>query len=247
MANSSPSFNQLPPLNISNPRPYSPILQDSILSPRPSYNSNVLSYGQDGNTKSPLGSFGSNSQLPFIKRIQSPNRVTLNISRESSRSPVSLSGLYGTSNPMMAPVPHPYQSSQTSTLSQVSTAERSPAVTPPSSPSKLKASKKRSAKQAKAKQEPDSPTSSLSQTKINDEEIMFLDDGSKVYVCQECSRQFSSGHHLTRHKKSVHSGEKPHSCPKCGKKFKRRDHVLQHLNKKIPCVPDNDDAAKVGG
>ena len=247
MANSSPSFNQLPPLNISNPRPYSPILQDSILSPRPSYNSNVLSYGQAGNTKSPLGSFGSNSQLPFIKRIQSPNRVTLNISRESSRSPVSLSGLYGTSNPMMAPVPHPYQSSQTSTLNQVSTAERSPAVTPPSSPSKLKASKKRSAKQAKAKQEPDSPTSSLSQTKINDEEIMFLDDGSKVYVCQECSRQFSSGHHLTRHKKSVHSGEKPHSCPKCGKKFKRRDHVLQHLNKKIPCVPDKDDAAKVGG
>lgn len=55
MANSSPAFNQLPPLNISNPRPYSPILQDSILSPRPSYNSNVLSYGQAGNTKSPLG------------------------------------------------------------------------------------------------------------------------------------------------------------------------------------------------
>lgn len=56
MANSSPSFNQLPPINISNPRPYSPVMQDSILSPRPSYNSNVLSYGQAGATRSPLGS-----------------------------------------------------------------------------------------------------------------------------------------------------------------------------------------------
>lgn len=246
MANSSPAFNQLPPLNISNPRPYSPILQDSILSPRPSYNSNVLSYGQAGNTKSPLGGFSSSTQLPFIKRIQSPNRVTLNISRESSRSPVSLSGMYGNPNAMMVPIPHPYQSSQTSTLNQVSTAERSPAVTPPTSPSKNKPARKKAPKQPKAKIDPESPTSALAQSKINDEEIMFLDDGSKVYVCQECARQFSSGHHLTRHKKSVHSGEKPHSCPKCGKKFKRRDHVLQHLNKKIPCVPDQDTAPKVG-
>ncbi|CDO93342.1 unnamed protein product [Kluyveromyces dobzhanskii CBS 2104] len=247
MANSSPAFNQLPPLNISNPRPYSPILQDSILSPRPSYNSNVLSYGQAGNTKSPLGSFNSSTQLPFIKRIQSPNRVTLNISRESSRSPVSLSGIYGNSNAMMVPVPHPYQSSQTSTLNQVSTVERSPGVTPPTSPSKNKSSRKKVPKQPKTKPDPESPTFALAQSKINDEEIMFLDDGSKVYVCQECARQFSSGHHLTRHKKSVHSGEKPHSCPKCGKKFKRRDHVLQHLNKKIPCVPDHDAAPKVAG
>ena len=73
--------------------------------------------------------------------------------------------------------------------------------------------------------------------KFTSDEIIMSETG-KVYVCLECKRQFTSGHHLTRHKKSVHSGEKPHSCPKCGKKFKRRDHVLQHLNKKIPCVPE---------
>lgn len=248
MANSSPSYNQLPPINISNPRPYSPILQESILSPRPSYNPNVLSYGQAGSIKSPLAGFASNTQLSFIKRIQSPNRVTLNISRESSRSPVSLSGLYGsTSNPITSQLPQPYQTSQTSTLNQVSNAERSPTVTPPTSPNRPKVAKKKSEKIPKIKGEPSSPISaSIVQSRIGDEEIMFLDDGSKVYVCQECTRQFSSGHHLTRHKKSVHSGEKPHSCPKCGKKFKRRDHVLQHLNKKIPCVPDNDDPLKEG-
>ena len=67
----------------------------------------------------------------------------------------------------------------------------------------------------------------------------------RVYICQECKRHFSSGHHLTRHRKSVHSEEKPFSCPKCGKKFKRRDHVLQHLNKKIPCITGADSAPVV--
>lgn len=71
---------------------------------------------------------------------------------------------------------------------------------------------------------------------VEEDEIVMTRNG-KVYVCFQCKRKFSSGHHLTRHKRSVHTGEKPHSCPRCGKKFKRRDHVLQHLNKKMPCSP----------
>ncbi|CCK71716.1 histone demethylase GIS1 KNAG_0H03010 [Huiozyma naganishii CBS 8797] len=78
---------------------------------------------------------------------------------------------------------------------------------------------------------------SNSPSKFSPEEIIISPQG-KTYICVDCKRTFSSGHHLTRHKKSVHSFEKPHSCPKCGKKFKRRDHVLQHLNKKIPCTQE---------
>lgn len=73
-------------------------------------------------------------------------------------------------------------------------------------------------------------------TKFRPEEIIRTENG-KTYKCCICNRQFSSGHHLTRHKKCVHSNLKPYPCPKCDKRFKRKDHVMQHLQKKQTCKP----------
>ncbi|AMD22203.1 HGL137Cp [Eremothecium sinecaudum] len=249
--NSSPR-NTLPPLNsaVGNSRPFTPN-REAILAPRPSYDQNPLSYYSTQTTKSPL---------PLFKRISSPNRVTLNISRESSRSPVSFGSEYTKLPSSKYHTLNPGSVALTS-LNQVSTIGRD---SPPDASVLSKSIEKTKSiddltrpkdsngivndntlglltgdtissaimSRAMKTERPPSPTS-----KISADEIIISDKG-KSYVCQECQRQFSSGHHLTRHKKSVHSGEKPHSCPKCGKRFKRRDHVLQHLNKKIPCVAD---------
>ncbi|SCV00408.1 LAME_0G09516g1_1 [Lachancea meyersii CBS 8951] len=216
---SSPRY-PLPPIQ---PRPYSPAgAGDTMLASGPIYEqSNPFSYYSSFKSavNSPQPSSPGLSNLPFIKRLKSPNRVTLNISRESSRSPVSLNGEF--KSPLSTKLPTNGATAMNSNLSQTTTIDRSS----PSSPAESKPPI------------PDSPKRPVTQSKISSDEIIVSDKG-KVYVCQECKRQFSSGHHLTRHKKSVHSGEKPHSCPKCGKKFKRRDHVLQHLNKKIPCTAD---------
>lgn len=234
------------------------------------------------NTSSPLlQSYPSNyymsspSAVPFIKRPKSSNIVTLNISRESSRSPISLTSLDTTNQNQILPINN-HNHIKYSSLNQIeSSSNRIPLdnILPSSKKPKLN------------KRIITSPTSGLvtttpittallsnestaltgNMTNINQpgnninkksklqgtsvihpqpskfaEEEIVVSKFGKVYICQECKRQFSSGHHLTRHKKSVHSGEKPYSCPKCGKRFKRRDHVLQHLNKKIPCVPSND-------
>lgn len=211
----------LPPIN---PRPYSPS-GDPILSPRPIYERNPLSYY--GSVKSNGGTPQPPTSLPFIKRLKSPNRVTLNISRESSRSPVSFNSEFR--SPLATHSVVTGTAPANTSLNQVTV----PIESPPSSPTRAIRTSKRSPQPSK----------------LTPEEIILSEKG-KVYVCQECKRQFSSGHHLTRHKKSVHSGEKPHSCPKCGKKFKRRDHVLQHLNKKIPCTGGNGSASKkssIGG
>lgn len=232
----------------------------SILSPKPSYNTNPLSYqhnsvtivkGMPGVPSSP-----TTATLPFIKRLKSPNIVTLNISREGSRSPVSYAGDYrsplGVSNPLT------YSSTGASTLSQLHQMDFNSTlnnnninsvisnVSPPESPvqkkPKLENKSLTSASNTKRKLTV-SESSVPQQSKFASNEIIMSENG-KVYICQECKRQFSSGHHLTRHKKSVHSGEKPHSCPKCGKRFKRRDHVLQHLNKKIPCTQESSTTAQ---
>ncbi|AET38998.1 uncharacterized protein Ecym_3520 [Eremothecium cymbalariae DBVPG len=256
--NSSPR-NAFPPLNsaMANSRPYTPT-GESIIAPRPSYDQNPLSYYSTQTTKSPL---------PLFKRISSPNRVTLNISRESSRSPISFGSEYN-KPPISKQHPLTTGTIPLTSLNQVSTIGRdvsphresgSKSFLNRSKPSIRNISIVKNATGVNTNTlnllatdsitnavmtgtiKPDRPASPIS--KISAEEIIISEKG-KAYICQECQRQFSSGHHLTRHKKSVHSGEKPHSCPKCGKKFKRRDHVLQHLNKKIPCVTDkHDDSA----
>lgn len=283
-----------------------------IVSPKPSYNHNPLSYystqpqGRNPAQQAPQAPLSpTTSNLPFIKKLKSPNIVTLNISRESSRSPISLVNDHR--SPLAANNPLTYSSSTGSTLNQVHTANinrnngrageslspdplqnkrvklenhplgYTPNTTLPSrnleypsasasskgagfSPGKpvpstssvisttndttASTSKGNGGTSASADSNEESSAAmaaaTVQQPKFSTNEIMMSENG-KVYVCQECKRQFSSGHHLTRHKKSVHSGEKPYSCPKCGKKFKRRDHVLQHLNKKIPCTQEEDD------
>ncbi|GAV52504.1 hypothetical protein ZYGR_0AG04950 [Zygosaccharomyces rouxii] len=282
-----------------------------IVSPKPSYNHNPLSYysaqsqGRNSAQQVPPAPLSpTTSNLPFIKKLKSPNIVTLNISRESSRSPVSLVNDHR--SPLAANNPLTYSSSVSSTLNQVHTANLnrtngrageslspdplqtkrvklenhqlgypsnttlpsrnlefqspstssksggfSPGKPMPNTSSAMSTTANTTASTGKGSGGTSGPASSsgesaavaaaaAQQPKFSTNEIMMSENG-KVYVCQECKRQFSSGHHLTRHKKSVHSGEKPYSCPKCGKKFKRRDHVLQHLNKKIPCTQENDD------
>lgn len=226
-----------------------------IVSPKPSYSPNPLSYYSAAPSKPfhapvPLAPLSpTTSNLPFMKKLKSPNIVTLNISRESSRSPVSFVNEFR--SPLAANNPLNYSSGVSSTLNQVHTVNNnstSSSATGESPSPKLPESKRprlenklySSSNVMKQKQPVSASSSSpTQQSKFSSSEILISENG-KVYVCQECKRQFSSGHHLTRHKKSVHSGEKPYSCPKCGKKFKRRDHVLQHLNKKIPCTQEGD-------
>ncbi|CCC68568.1 hypothetical protein NCAS_0B04840 [Naumovozyma castellii] len=254
----------------------------SILAPKPSLssspyvtsnNNNPMTYNSTfsnhnnniQNNVVPL-SPGGRSNLSFIKRIKSPNIVTLNISRETSRSPILTSVPDFRSNNNNTGT-LPYSAIPQSSLNQmelnnplgnddtnnntVTNSELSILNQPPQKKQRLtNGTRSNQRKMELGVEQPsgdgvligNSSSNNNNNTnaqapKFTSDEIIMSETG-KVYVCLECKRQFTSGHHLTRHKKSVHSGEKPHSCPKCGKKFKRRDHVLQHLNKKIPCVPE---------
>lgn len=70
---------------------------------------------------------------------------------------------------------------------------------------------------------------------IQNEEIILDSKGNKKYRCIHCMKFFQSGHHLTRHKTSVHSMIKLFECLRCGKQFKRKDHAWQHVCKKLSC------------
>lgn len=267
----------------------------NVVSPKPvSYFGNQFDKSlNSGSSPVPISPGGAN--MPFIKRLKSPNIVTLNISREGSKSPVFLQNENRTPLGLSYPVPnekqlsnlnpinnnsnYQFSSPQSNNKANMNTSgttnmggmldmgldgfQNSPQNTnkqlnssqfeAPSLMSlaavankdqELINSMSQENYDEKVTPEKNSPKSNRSKQKIAEPLTPKFEKGEviqseagKVYVCQECKRQFSSGHHLTRHKKSVHSGEKPHSCPKCGKRFKRKDHVLQHLNKKIPCTP----------
>lgn len=252
----------------------------SIVSPNPTYSPNPLSLYLT-NSKNPLNSglaplSPSTSNIPFLKRN---NVVTLNISREASKSPISsfvndYRSPLGVSNPLMYSSTINDYSNGTGirqNSNNINPLDAGPSFSPLHKKPKILNGNDNSNNNsnnfeynfASNKQEPNSAilnndannnetynTSSMNSngnnyqphsSKFGENEVIMSDHG-KIYICRECNRQFSSGHHLTRHKKSVHSGEKPHSCPRCGKRFKRRDHVLQHLNKKIPCTQEMENA-----
>ncbi|KAK5773645.1 hypothetical protein RI543_004953 [Arxiozyma heterogenica] len=255
--------------------------------------SNVNNSNSIGNINSDSGKITatSSSSMPFLKRTKSSNIVTLNISREGSRSPVTMLNPMDTNGPgsnsllnkddsLLSPTvstvyPNLFNSNASDRLESgfSSTTATTSATTNTTTAATIRRQyDKNSDNQSSRKRPKKNTDSSLSVSqdivkngqktnvkgssvisppgRFSREEVIVSESG-KVYICQECKRKFSSGHHLTRHKKSVHSGEKPYSCPKCGKKFKRRDHVLQHLNKKIPCTPtDNEESnstAKTAG
>ncbi|KAL3233498.1 Transcriptional activator/repressor GIS1 [Nakaseomyces bracarensis] len=264
----------------------------SVVSPKPvSYFGNQFDKSlNNGSSPVPLSPGGAN--MPFIKRLKSPNIVTLNISREGSKSPVFLQNENRTPLGLSYPVPtekqlsnlnpinnnnnYQFSSPQASDKTSINTGNNMGSMIDMGLPAFQNSSQSNS-KQMNSAHFEASSLMSLAAVANKDQELInsmsqdsydkvtpernsprsvrsrprtdepltpkfekgevIQSETGKIYVCQECKRQFSSGHHLTRHKKSVHSGEKPHSCPKCGKRFKRKDHVLQHLNKKIPCTP----------
>ena len=248
----------------------------SIVSPNPTYSPNPLSLYLT-NSKNPLNSglaplSPSTSNIPFLKRN---NVVTLNISREASKSPISsfvndYRSPLGVSNPLMYSSTINDYSNGTGirqNSNNINPLDAGPSFSPlhkkpkilngndnsnldsnnfdysftgnkqESNPSILNNNTNNNDNYRTSSMNNNGNNYQAHSSKFGENEVIMSDHG-KIYICRECNRQFSSGHHLTRHKKSVHSGEKPHSCPRCGKRFKRRDHVLQHLNKKIPCTQE---------
>ncbi|CAK9437240.1 uncharacterized protein LODBEIA_P16180 [Lodderomyces beijingensis] len=68
-----------------------------------------------------------------------------------------------------------------------------------------------------------------------------LNDESKIYLCNYCSRRFKRHEHLKRHFRSLHTFEKPYDCSICNKKFSRSDNLNQHL--KIHKLEEEEEAA----
>lgn len=56
-----------------------------------------------------------------------------------------------------------------------------------------------------------------------------INDLSKIFLCNYCSRRFKRQEHLKRHFRSLHTFEKPYTCNVCNKKFSRSDNLNQHL------------------
>lgn len=235
MANSAASSPRLPLLRLnssnelSNAQPLLDMTNNTLAFPRPNGPSglNPLLYISNKNISSISHSAPHspvNPNISLIKRVKSPNIVTLNISRESSRSPIALnyearqqhsqqhsfstpSTVSNLSTSVLGPLsdtndiktPHPERPNH-KTANRILKKE-SPVET---SKSNLILSKVASTRQEDSftsrnddldKEQGSSPLNS----KFAPEEIV-LSGKNKIYICKECQRKFSSGHHLTRHK-----------------------------------------------
>lgn len=65
--------------------------------------------------------------------------------------------------------------------------------------------------------------------KIRGRKPSLINDASKHFACQFCTRRFKRQEHLKRHVRSLHMGERPFHCQICLKKFSRSDNLNQHM------------------
>ncbi|XP_055389144.1 zinc finger protein 852-like [Condylostylus longicornis] len=60
----------------------------------------------------------------------------------------------------------------------------------------------------------------------------------RPFVCQICNKEFSSNHHLVRHKRNIHDKNES-TCPICQKQFassRIEEHIKNHEKNCVPCT-----------
>lgn len=58
--------------------------------------------------------------------------------------------------------------------------------------------------------------------------MMFVFQGEKPYMCENCGKSFASKEYLKHHAR-IHSGLKPYKCENCGRAFAQRNSLHQHM------------------
>jgi KRAB domain-containing zinc finger protein len=53
-------------------------------------------------------------------------------------------------------------------------------------------------------------------------------EGSKPFVCSDCSKAFGKKSHMDHHRRVVHGGERAHVCSECSAAFGQRSTLRSH-------------------
>ncbi|KAF6001540.1 hypothetical protein F1559_002930 [Cyanidiococcus yangmingshanensis] len=62
----------------------------------------------------------------------------------------------------------------------------------------------------------------------SEHQVQTGNSSGKRFICQRCSRDFSTMSHLRRHARDVHQNMRKFACNLCGTAFKRRQHLESH-------------------